>query len=62
MERYSNLKQEIGGSIPGREISYLLGKKNLSGGQMPPPLWCWHVDYLSPKNNNHVALCDIASW
>ena len=24
-------------------------QKNLSGGQLPPVLWRWHVDLLSPK-------------
>jgi hypothetical protein len=35
MERYSNLKEEVDGSIPGCEISSLLDKKNLPSGQLP---------------------------
>jgi hypothetical protein len=39
VERYPNLKEEVGGSILGCEISSLLGKKNLQGGQLPHVLW-----------------------
>jgi hypothetical protein len=34
VERYPNLKEEVGGSIPGCEISSLLDKRNLPGGQL----------------------------
>jgi hypothetical protein len=46
VERYSNLKEEVGSSIPDYEISSLLDKKNLPGGQLPPVLWRWPVGLL----------------
>ena len=46
VERYPNLKEEVGGSKIGCEISSLLDK-NLPGGQLPPMLWRWHVSLLS---------------
>ena len=46
MERYSNLKEEVGGLIPGCEISPLLDI-NLWGGQLPHVLSCWPIDLLS---------------
>ena len=49
VERCPNLKEEVGGLIPGCEISSLLDKKNLPGGQLPHVLWRWHVGLLSPK-------------
>ena len=49
VERYPNLQDEVGGSLLGCEISSLLDK-NLSGGQLPPVLWCWHVGLLSQKH------------
>ena len=48
MERYPNLKEEVGGSNPGCEISSLPGG-NLSGGQLPHVLWCLHVGLLSQE-------------
>ena len=45
-----NLKEEVGGSIPGCEIFSLFDKKNLSGDQLPIMLWHWHVGLLSLKN------------
>ena len=42
-------ERPVGGSIPRCEISSLLDKKNLPGGQLPPVLWRWHVDHLSQK-------------
>jgi hypothetical protein len=48
VERYPNLKEgELGGLIPDYEISSLLDKKNLSGGQLPHVLWRWLVNLLS---------------
>jgi hypothetical protein len=38
MERYPNLKEEVGGSNPSCEISSLPDEK-LAGGQPPPMLW-----------------------
>ena len=35
VERYPNLREEVGSSIPGFEISSLL-VMNLPGGQLPP--------------------------
>jgi hypothetical protein len=40
VERYPNLKEEVGDSIPGCKISsplYLM--EYLPGGQLPPVLW-----------------------
>ena len=51
VERYPNLKEEVGGSIPDCEISSLLDR-NLPGGQLPPVLWHWLVGLLSPKKEN----------
>ena len=48
MERYPNLKEDVGGSIAGCEMSSLLDG-NLSGGQVSPVLWRWHVGLLSQK-------------
>jgi hypothetical protein len=49
VERYPNLKEVVGGSIPDCKISPLLDK-NLPGGQLPHVLWHWHVGLLSQKN------------
>ena len=46
VERYPNLKEEVGGSIPGCKISSLLDK-NLPYGQLPPLLRLLHVRLLS---------------
>ena len=45
-ERYPSLKEEVGGSIPGCEITSLLDR-NLSGGQPPHVLWRQLVGFLS---------------
>jgi hypothetical protein len=50
VERYPNLKEEVGGSIPGCEISSpLCLTEDLPGGQLPHVLWRWHVGLLSKK-------------
>ena len=55
VERYPNLKEEVGGSILGCEISSLLDI-NLLGDQLLLVLWHWPVGLLSQekkiKNNN----------
>ena len=48
MERYVNLKEEVGSSIPGCEISSLIDG-NLSIDQLSHVLWYWHVGLLSSK-------------
>jgi hypothetical protein len=48
LERYPNLKEEVGGSNTSCEISSLLDK-NLPGGQLPHVLWRWLVGILSKK-------------
>ena len=48
VEGYPNLKEEVGGSNPGCEISSLLDE-NLPGGELPLVLWHWHVGLLSQK-------------
>ena len=48
VERYPNLKEEVGSSNPGCEISPL-PYGNLLGGQLPHVLWRWHVNLLSQK-------------
>ena len=45
VERYLNLKEEVGGLIPGCEISSL-PHGNLRGGQLPPVLCRWPVGLL----------------
>jgi hypothetical protein len=49
LEKYPNLKEEVGGSIPRYEISSLLDKKNLPDSQLPPLLWRWPVGHLFHK-------------
>jgi hypothetical protein len=40
VERYPNLKEEVDNLIPEvKSPLYLM--ENLSGGQLPPVLWCW---------------------
>ena len=53
LKRYPNLKEEVGGMIPGCEI-YLT--KHLQGGQLSPVLWRWHVDLLSQKRKRKNSL------
>ena len=48
VETYPNLKEEVGGSIPDCEVSSLLDI-NLSGGQLPPKLWRWHIGMLTHR-------------
>ena len=48
LERYPNLKEEVGGTIPDCEISSLLDR-NLPGGQLPHVLWHWYVGLMSLK-------------
>jgi len=50
VERYPNLKEEVGGSIPDCKISPLLDK-NLPSGQMSHVLWHWHASLLSQTIN-----------
>ena len=45
VERYSNLKEEVGGSVPGWSPVYLT--EYLPGGQLSPMLWRWHVGMLA---------------
>ena len=47
VERFPNLKEEVGSSNPGYEISSLLDRY-FPGGQLPPVLWRWPIDLLSP--------------
>ena len=70
VERYPNLEEEVGGSIPECEISSLLDKKSLACGQLPPMLWHWPIGLLSPEkkerkkervekaNTNQKGHCD----
>ena len=46
VERYPNLKEEVGGLIPGCETSSILDI-NLPGGQLPHVLWQWLVGLMS---------------
>ena len=48
VERYSNLKEEVVGSISGCEISSL-PDKILMCGQLPLVLWRWPVGLLAQK-------------
>ena len=47
-------KEEVGGSIPGCEISSPLDKI-LPGGQLPLVLSRWHVGLLSPKKKENMV-------
>ena len=49
------MKGEVGGMIPGCEISSLLVINLLASGQLPPMLWRWHVDLLSQKEVNKIV-------
>ena len=42
VERYPNLKEEVGSSIPDSIIFCMLDR-NLQGGQLSFVLWQWHV-------------------
>ena len=57
VERYPNIKSEVGGLISRCEISSLLDI-NLLGGQVPLVLWPWTLGLLSPKNkyNKYVMI------
>jgi hypothetical protein len=46
VERYSNVKEEVGSSNPSCEISSL-PDGNLPGGRLPHVLWQWPVDIMS---------------
>jgi hypothetical protein len=48
-ERYPNLKEKVGGSIPDREFSPYL-TENFPGGQLPPML-CILAFCLKKKKN-----------
>ena len=55
VERYSNLKEEVGGSNPNREISSLLDM-NLSSGSLALVLWRWHVGaYVLKEQKKHIT-------
>ena len=43
VEKIPNIKEEVGGPIPGYEFSSLLDM-NLQGGQLSLVLWRWPVD------------------
>ena len=62
VERYPNLKEEVGGLIPCYEVSSLLDK-DLPCGQLPHVLSHWHVGLLSQKRKEkekeNVDLIDI---
>jgi hypothetical protein len=49
VERYPNLKQEVGGSNPAMK-SPLYRMENFPDDQLPLVLWRWHVGLLSQKN------------
>ena len=51
VEKYPNLKEEAGSSIPDCEISSL-PDKNVTCGQLHPMIWRWHVINLSKNNKN----------
>jgi hypothetical protein len=50
LEKYPNLKEEVGGgSIPGCDVYSLFLTENLPGGQMPHVLWRWPICLLSQE-------------
>ena len=55
METYPNLKEEVGSSLSGSEISNLLDR-NLSGGQPPHVPWRKPVGLLSKKRKGSINL------
>jgi hypothetical protein len=52
VDKYPNLKEEVGGSRFPAVKPPLNLTENLSGGQLPPMLRRWHVGLLSQKNKN----------
>ena len=61
VERYPNLKEEVGGSISAMKSPIYL-TKNLPGGQLPHMLWCWLVGLLSQKKfENKNSGCQNSS-
>jgi hypothetical protein len=56
VERYPNLKEEVGSSIPACENLLSTWQKNLLGGQLSPVLWCRLVGLVSPKKL-HIYTC-----
>jgi hypothetical protein len=48
VKRYPNFKKEVGGSIPGCEISALLNRK-LAMWSTALVLWRWPIGHLSFK-------------
>ena len=53
--RYPNLKEEVDSLIPGCEISSLLDKKNLLGGQPPRVLWRWPIASCLEKEEEETT-------
>jgi hypothetical protein len=58
VERYPNLKEEVGGSNPSCEIPSL-SDGNSPGGQLPHVLWRWHVDLLSQKRKENIIVMGL---
>jgi hypothetical protein len=59
VERYPNLKEEVGGSIPDCEISSLLDKKNLLGNQLHHVLWYRPIGLLSQKEKRNKQYLEV---
>jgi hypothetical protein len=56
VERYPNLKEEVGGSIPGCELSSLLDKKNchVVNCILLSALWFLEILQLTPNNSMFI--------
>ena len=62
MDKYPNLEEEVGGSIPGCEISSLLTKNVAMWSTASLVIWCWSVGLMSKnkerKNYIHCRVFD----
>ena len=55
------MKKEVGGSIPGCEISSLLDR-NLPGGQLPPMIWRRPFVSKKRKKEKKSQICWGPLW
>ena len=60
VEGYPNLKEEVGGSNPGYEISSLLDGK-LARWSIASCAWRWPVGLLSQKSNKYIYIYTVTN-
>jgi hypothetical protein len=61
VERYPNLKEEVGGSIPGCELSSLLDQKNchVVSCILLSALWFLEILQLTPNNSMFIKNLEL---